>query len=68
MFESAIHLHPWNQDCQVYGRRLEALDVIEPGDRFDCLDGSWTPCSASILGKTVAEAGNLIVIRLMPLP
>lgn len=66
MLEADVHFHPENQSCDLYGQKLEAGDTVQPGDFFDSFK-VWAPCSASILGKTVAELNGLIIIRPMPL-
>lgn len=45
------HVHPMNPDQVVFGRRLNAGEVIQPEDVYDSTSGRWekAPCPGVVL-------------------
>lgn len=66
MHQARVHHHPRNPSAETYATRLEAGDIIEPGDVYDRTDGTWAPCHSDIIGTTVAEGSKVIILRRLP--
>lgn len=66
MHEPCVHHHPQNMSQEKYGAKLGEGDRHEPGDVYDCTDGTWRPVSANLYGQPINPASEVIVIRPLP--
>ena len=66
MHEPRVHHHPRNMSQEKYGAQLGEGDRHEPGDVYDCTDGTWRPVSANLYGQPIEAKAEIIVIRPLP--
>lgn len=66
MHEPRVHHHPQNMGQEKYGVQLGEGDHYEPGDVYDCTDGTWRPISAHLYGQPINPAAEVVVIRPLP--
>lgn len=50
------HIHPRNPDREIWGRRLQPGDTIQPEDVYDAMSGIWVkaPCAGLVLQEGCA--------------
>jgi len=62
MSEAMYHHHSMDNNQKVYGKKLEAGDVLEPTDVYNSTSGKWepTPCPGAILKK---QGPNVVWVR-----
>lgn len=66
MHKARIHHHQRNASAEIYGERLEAGDIINSGDVYDCTDGTWRSCHPYVHGTPIVEGSEIVVVRPSP--